>query len=331
MATLLAEEFISAIDEGLDFIPIHISSLRLDSLTGFDLYLQVRPEEPAVLYAEHNVVFSETALRRLEENQIECLYINANQVDQYRRYLEDNLREIVSDPSIHISDRTDILHLSAQGLVKEILEDPGLEKGVERSKEIIQSTVTFILTQRSALRQLIQAASVDYFTYTHSVNGAVYAIALAQRAGYSDEPILRDFGSGMLLRDVGMSQIDKSISESRGKLNRTQFEIIKQHPILGEEMLREQGGLSNLALGVVRHHHEKLDGSGYPDGIRGRKINNLVRIASITDIFDALTTKRPYRRARKTYDALRLMHDDMGKELDPDLLRVFIDVMGNPG
>jgi len=330
MATLIAEEFISAIDHGHDFIPIHISSLRLDSLTGFDLYLQVHPDEPAVLYAQHNVPFTEMALRRLEENQIECLYINAKQVDRYRHYLEQNLREIVSDPSIHISDRTDILHMSAQGLVKEILEDPGIEKGVDRSKEIIQSTVTFILTQRSALRQLIQAASVDYFTYTHSVNGAVYGIALAQRAGYSDESILRDFGSGMLLRDVGMSQIDKSITEARGRLNATQFEIIKQHPILGEEILKELGGLSKLALGVVRHHHEKLDGSGYPDGLRGRKINNLVRIASIADIFDAITTKRPHRRARSSYDALRLMHNEMAKELDTDLLRVFIDVMGNP-
>ena len=87
-------------------------------------------------------------------------------------------------------------------------------------------------------------------------------------------------------------------------------------------------GLGGVALDIVRHHHEKLNGKGYPDGLKGDQISPIVRVVTITDVFDALTTNRPDRKALSSFEALKLMGSKMGGELDTDLLRKFIEMMG---
>ena len=322
--------FIEALREGKEYIPISVTSLRIDTVTNFDLYLKARPGEPLVLYAQHDIPFSEEARRRLEETQVEYLYISAGQQGEYTRYLERNLVEIITDDSISTSDKSEVLHTSAQGLVKEIFDDPRLEGGIVRSKEVVQNTVSFLFNDSSALRNLIENAPFEYSTYSHSMNVCVYGIALVQRAGFNDPRILREFGAGALVRDIGVGQIDPSIAENSGQLTVAQFEILKQHTILGEQLLSDIGGVSDTVLDIVRHHHEKLNGTGYPDGLMGEEINLLVRACSIADIFDALSTNRRHQRAMSTFEALRVMGEDMREEIDMDLFKVFIDLMGNP-
>ena len=331
MASSIAEHFVNAIREERAFIPILIESLRLDSITDFDLYLQVRPDEPLVLYAESNIPFTEASRRRLVESQIEFLYISANHQDSYRRYLEENLSGILKDPSIPMESKTEILYSSAHGLMRELFEDPEMEGGLERSRELVWNTVDFMHSERSALRLLIETAATDYQAYTHSVNGCVLGIALAQRIGFGDPKRLLEFGAGAILRDIGMTQIDPAIRNNPGKLTVSEFEEVKQHTLAGENMLRRSGEDSAVVLDLVRHHHERRDGTGYPDGLRGDEITPMARILGIADIFDAMTMKRAFKRRLTTFEALRLMSVDMHRELDPDFLRAFISMMGNPG
>ena len=89
--------------------------------------------------------------------------------------------------------------------------------------------------------------------------------------------------------------------------------------------------MSDLGLDIVRHHHEKMDGTGYPDGLLGEEIKPYSRICTIADVFDALTTNRSYRKPFSTFEALKLMRNEMRDEIDMDFLRVFIELMGNPG
>ena len=106
---------------------------------------------------------------------------------------------------------------------------------------------------------------------------------------------------------------------------------MRRHPVYGYEILMDRGHLDSMGLDVVRHHHEKLNGRGYPDGLQAGQIHPLVRMFSIVEIFDALTTKRPYKAALPTFEALKLMHDEMEKELDPEYFRMFVQLMGSPG
>lgn len=331
MGGKIAEHFLTAIQENHAFIPIHIESLRLDSITGFDLFIQVRPDEPVVLYADRHIAFTEESRLRLGQNQVEYLLISSEQQDQYRNYLESNLSAVLSDPTIGLESKTEILYTSAHGLMRELFEKPDMAGGMLRSREVVRNTVDFIHSHRSALRHLVETAATDYQTYTHSVNGCVLGIALAQWLGYEDRTQLGEIGAGALLRDIGMTRIDRAIRENPGRLTVSEYEALKAHPVYSEQIMRGQGETSRIALDLARHHHEKVDGTGYPDRLAGDEIAATVRVLTIVDIFDALTTTRPYQRPLGSFDALQLMQTQMKGELDVDYLRAFIGMMGKPG
>jgi len=326
----IAQQFVTAVQARHEYIPVHISSLRVDSITGFDLYLQVRPGEPAVLYAERNTPFGEKSRRRLEENRVEYLFISSGQQGSYRAYLEKHLPAILQDPSIETEAKSEILYASAHGLMQEIYENPELSGGLGRSRDMVRNTVQFMYGQRRALRHLIEAASTDYEVYTHAVNGFVLGTGLALRAGVGTQKELAAFGTGAMLRDLGMTQVPVSIRESSGKLTVSQFDLLKRHTELGEEMVVGLGETNRLVLDIVRHHHERLDGTGYPDRLENAGLHPFLRIIAIADTFDALTTRRRYQRAMGTFEALRLMKQRMLSELDTGLLDVFVCMMGNP-
>lgn len=327
MASPNLESFVIALKQGREFIPIQVASLRVDTVTQFDLYIKATSGEPAVLYADHRVPFTEASRRRLQDNQVEYLFIHANQLGQYRRYIENNLPAILADVGVRMEDKSQLLHITAQGVVEDVLEGTDVEEGLERGGQLISHTVDFLFGQRAALRHLVESASVDYDIYTHSVNVCVMSLALAQRMGYPGERLI-EFGTGTLFRDVGLSKISPKIVHNTGRLTQKEFLEIKQHPVYSEELLIETNVTSPVTLDVVRHHHEKVDGSGYPDGLAGDNVTTLVRICTTVDVFDALTTNRSHKKALGTYEALEVMSQELQGELDIDIVKALITMLG---
>jgi len=311
------------------FIGITVASLRLDAVTEFDLYLIPGDSGPPLLYRERDLVFTPEALQRLRDNQVRELLIPADQNGRYLRYLERNLRAILEDPAVPIDEKSEVVYCSAQGLVQSILQDPRAHDLVSRSRGMVESTVELLHAERNAFEELLKVTSFDYYTHTHSVNVFVFTVALGQRIGY-DLATLREVGQGALLHDLGKSQLDPHIINSKGKLTPAQWDAIRRHPVLGYEILREHSGLDDLVLDVARHHHEKLNGAGYPDGLSASSISPYVRITTIADIFDALTTRRAYKGALGSFPALRLMKNEMKNELDRTLFAQFVEMMGDP-
>jgi HD-GYP domain-containing protein (c-di-GMP phosphodiesterase class II) len=330
VATSVAQQFLRAVEANHDYIPIPIASLRVDSVTGFDLYLQVRPSDPVVLYAERNTPFTEISRRRLVENQIEFVHISGTQQQAYRQYLEKHLVHILQDPRVDVDAKSEILYASAHGLMRDLFDDPELKAGLARSRDIVRSTIGFMYHNRTALRHLITTAATDYELYTHAVNGFVLGLGLAWRAGLGTPKELAEFGTGALLRDLGMTRVPASVRENTGKLTVSQYEMLKRHCEFSEEAARTLGEVGPVALDLIRHHHERLDGTGFPDRLVGTDIRPLVRVLTIADTFDALTTHRPHQTPMKTFDALRLMRMRMADEIDQELLGVFIRMLGNP-
>ncbi len=310
------------------FISIRVSSLQMDTVTAFDLYIRSKSGQDPVLYRERNLSFTAETLERLASNNVEWLFISSRQEGEYTRYLEDHLDTILADENVPLTEKCEILYTSAQGLVHELMDNPPGCDEISRSKKLVEESVQFLSKQKDALKHLMQLTSHDYYTYTHSVNVFVYTISLAQRVGFNDKAELNDFLQGALLHDVGKSLIDQDIVNFKGKLNKYQWDLLKRHPIYGYEILSKDGGLGKVGLDVVRHHHEKLDGSGYPDGLSGKAISPFVAISTITDIFDALTTRRPYRKPLASFPALRLMQREFKGQLDPSMFSAFVQMMG---
>jgi len=312
------------------FRRIYLSGLRVDTVTDFALYLRTRPGEVPVLFRERNLPFTEEVRQRLLDSKVDRLFIRSGQEDAYALYIERNLDYILKSPDVPTDEKAGMLYFSVQRLMAQVMTDARSGPLIQRSKHVVESTVDFMLTEKAAFEHLLEVVSYDYYTYTHSVNVFVFSLALAQRTWINEPARLRAFGDGVLLHDVGKSRIDPSIVNCRGKLTPEQWEIMKHHPVYGYEILTANRTIGPVGLDVVRHHHEKLRGAGYPDGLKGDQISRAVRICTIADVFDALTTRRTYKSALHSFPALKLMQDEMAKDLDPDLFRAFVELMGNP-
>jgi len=170
---------------------------------------------------------------------------------------------------------------------------------------------------------LMMVSSHNYYTYTHSINVCMYAIAIGSELGLSKNEMTL-LAEGALLHDVGKSKIDSSIINKDGPLNSYEFEIIKKHPLYGEEILSASGEIKQEIIDIVSKHHEKTNGKGYPRGVGKEELSKLVQIVTIADIFDALTTKRSYKEALSSFEAFSLMLSKMRDELNIEILQKFI-------
>ncbi len=326
------------------FTPVPISTLRVDSVTDFDLYFRGEASEEGanqasckplwkrqnyVLYRQKNLPFTDTAFQRLADNDVQVLYVDSRQEAAYQRYVERHLGQLLDDPEMDLDAKSSVLYTAAHGLVKEAIEAPQTDQIIQRSGDFVQQAAKFMISEQAALKSLMQVMSYDYYTYTHSVNVFVFSLALAQRQELAPALVLSRYGLGTLLHDIGKSRIDARIINCKGKLTDAQWASMKQHPELGCTILEEQGVTDKIVLDVIRHHHEKIDGSGYPAGLKGDEISKFVRITTITDIFDALTTKRSYKHAIRSFPALKLMQVEMTGELDASLFREFILMIGD--
>ena len=129
--------------------------------------------------------------------------------------------------------------------------------------------------------------------------------------------------------DAAMEFLDNEIN-GLSVLNRAEQEAeMRRHPQLGYRVLAEVGRLDEVAMPIILEHHERLDGTGYPAGLEGDEIHIYARICAIVDVFDALTTTRPYRKGMKTFEALRLMRETMASELQPEFLAEFVKIFAH--
>lgn len=312
------------------YFPISLESLRVDTLPAFSIYLPRRSGSAPVLYREKNLPFTEDVRQRLLDHGVQYALVPADDEQSYRHYVEQNLGAILTDPVLPLPVKTELLYRSATNLMEEVFAAPRAGSVIPRSRAFVASTCEFLRSESRAFQSLLKVTSYDYYTYTHSVNVFVFSTALAQRVGFESPRQLAEYGEGALLHDIGKSMVAPEIINCRGKLNPEQWAEMKRHPAYGCEILESAGIRDERVLDVVRHHHEKLTGSGYPDGLKGSEIHTFTRICTIADIFDALTTDRPYKAALKSYPALELMMREMSEEVDQMLLRTFIEMMCDP-
>jgi HD-GYP domain-containing protein (c-di-GMP phosphodiesterase class II) len=314
--------------ESGDYIPVHTDSIRLESIPPFSLYFRPSVDQPFVLYCERKTKFTREAKRRLLQNRINQLYISEKDRGAYSRYVAEHLSDVLKDPRLTVREKSNILYDSAQAVVEDVLKEPTQRSNIERGKAVVQRTVEFMRSQDFMLEHLLRTISCDYYLYTHSINVTAYSIALAMRSGYIDPATLREVANGALLHDVGESVLSGKLKRKQGALTAEEWDEMKRHPEEGLKLLQKTGCLGEIAQDIVLSHHEKLNGTGYPNKLQGEDISPFVRIVTIADIFDALTTERHHQKRMSSFEALKLMGDTMREEIDMQLFRNFVAMMG---
>jgi putative two-component system response regulator len=209
--------------------------------------------------------------------------------------------------------------------------DDILAKPVDRAE--LLARVRSLLKQKAYTDELERAESVlcalalsiegkDPYTEGHCERLSAYSVALGKQAGLAEDQLIA-LRRGGIVHDIGKVAIPDAILLKPGRLTPQEMDIIRQHPQVGEKICAPLKSF-RLVLPIIRNHHEKLDGTGYPDGLKGAAIPLAARIMTIVDVYDALTTERPYKRALTREEALEVMADEVRRGWwDPDLFQLF--------
>ena len=199
--------------------------------------------------------------------------------------------------------------------------DPGA------ARKIIDGLARLVTQDRTSLMALTALKKYDNYTFTHMVN--VSALAMAQaRALNIEGALLREFGFAALMHDIGKVNTPLEVLNKPDKLDRQEFEIMKQHVVDGAHILRRTPEMPALAPIVAFEHHLKQDLSGYPENIGSRKLNLCTMIVSIADVFDALRSNRPYRQGLATPRIRAIMGEQDNPAFNQPLLKRFVNMMG---
>lgn len=297
-----------------------------EAVTDFRVYL--RQNDHYVLYTKEQQRLDLSHRQRLTELGVDSVYVMGDQRQAYEHYLQENLGSLLDNHSLPEKERAQVFYDASRDVVRRLFDD-GLGKVLSEEtcgklNKLVESTVSF-LTKPHALRNLGGLISHTYETFTHSLHVYVYSSAVYRAMGVSEREI-RNCGLGAMLHDYGKTRVPKEVLHKAGKLTEEEFELIKRHPTDGAALCVGLD-LHPQSMSCMLLHHEKIDGSGYPSGLKGDEIPFHVRVVTACDIYDALTTNRCYANARSPYEALSIMRNEMSEQLDPEVFRSLVEVL----
>ncbi len=197
----------------------------------------------------------------------------------------------------------------------------------ENVMPLVEEISASVARNPGALISIARLKSADDYTYMHSVAVCGLMIALARQLDF-DEEQTREAGMAGLLHDVGKIAIPLEVLNKPGKLTDEEFTLVKGHPAAGHEMLKGGKGVSEIALDVCLHHHEKIDGSGYPHKLAGDSISLFAKMGAVCDIYDAITSERPYKRGWDPAEAVHKMASWSKGHFDERVFQAFVKSVG---
>ncbi len=210
-------------------------------------------------------------------------------------------------------------------LADQVMSDRRLS--VSKANRVVGVMLNRVGENRSAVLGLATIKSYDEYTSFHSVNVLILSLALGSMLPL-DRSSLMILGTGALLHDLGKITVPQSLLNKTGPLTTQEWQMMQDHPVKGADILMAQPGVHPLSVMVAYEHHARYDMTGYPEVKYKDRIGLFSRIVEVCDVYDAMTSARPYQKARTPDQAMRVLVKDMGTVFDPLMVKVFIDMMG---
>lgn len=233
----------------------------------------------------------------------------------------DELSEEREFQSVISKNATEYILKSTKKILKETFNGSTPSTSVCTAvRDTIVNEVADRLEQIDCIGQL---RVFDEYTFSHTVNVSTISAAIGMTVGLSDEDI-NDLALGALLHDIGKMRIPKDVLNKPDKLDHDEFELMKSHTVLGYQLILKEMSLTERIAKVALEHQEKYGGEGYPDGLKGKQISLFAQITSIADVYDALVSKRVYKRPIFSHDALRIMLSEGSASFNPFILYKFV-------
>lgn len=307
--------------ETQEFIPISARTLGCCEGLSVNIYLKVDAASTPTLFCSRDVPVETDQLRHILDAGVTKLYIESSSYNDYQSHLRSNWQSILNDDRFQESNRTAVMSEVVRAVLCDQFASKDTDSVVEACNELGASIVNVLAERPVLVSELYNVMYHDYATFTHSSNVASYISVLAKAIGYSGDE-LQQIVVGALLHDMGKLEIPDSILAKPGRLDEYEFRQVQMHPGLGlRRLVNEQRRLNYDQLMIVYQHHEKLNGKGYPVGLPSEEIHHWAKMCAVVDIFEALTSQRPYRKPMTHATALAMLDNLAGTELDPEIVK----------
>ncbi len=346
------------------YMPIPPGAVIPGALPDFRIYVR-NPQGAYTLWAQEGNKVTAEQLGRLTEGGYTAIYVDIEEQFKYDQYLEDNLGSILENRAASDDQKAEIFSRVSTNVVKGAFETSlglgTMDRGaLQRTQKLIENALQFIQEAKS-LQALAKLIGHDYQTYAHATKVLWFTVSflrLNQGILEQIDPAYPDFEDGRkiemfrhcavgaLLHDIGKSLVPRAILDKADPLTEVEWEVMKRHPLSGLAMLIDTD-IPDFVRKAVLQHHEDYDGTGYPLGLEGTAINALARVIRIIDVFDAMTSRRPYKDPVPPLKAAQIMigtPEESGKDadlgltgrdqgmrpcFDRDLLKKFIVFLGD--
>jgi len=229
-------------------------------------------------------------------------------------------REIVVAKAIHREATA-----AAKTIFTQMLQSGRLD--VELANEVVTSMLDSMMRNPNALVWLTRMKQHDSYIFSHALNSSIWGIAFARHLGMEKDEIA-DVGLGCMLMDVGKTQLPLTLLLKPGALDEEESKVVRSHVSMSRGILRGMEGVTPRVLDLVMNHHERFDGSGYPEAKKGVGIPTLGKIAGIVDTYDALVSFRPYAGERPPHEAMRYLYSLRGTLFQDEVVVKFMQVVG---
>ena len=308
-----------------DYIPVSVSTLQPSDSTGINLYQRELNEGKFVLYCAEGHPLEKEDLDRLHQRGVHRLFIESGSRDSFQSYLRCLIAPETNDDQVSLAARTGALNDVVRDVLETQFRTGDTDQTVTEAARLGAVTADIVCHNQFAAGDLFRVLHHDYATFTHSANVAFYCGMLAAELGYDRRDVELMTTAG-LLHDLGKLAIDAKILCKPGRLTDEEFDVIRTHPTLGFDQLNYREDLTDGQLMMVYQHHERLDGKGYPVGVVAAEIHPWAKLCSVVDVYEALTSYRPYRSPMPRKKAFEIMERDSGTAFDPEVLACWLQI-----
>lgn len=295
--------------------------LTKDLVEGMVLAENIYDSEENVLLSE-GIVIRNIYIKKIIEMNIDSVVI-LNE-DSTVVKLEPEFDDVVKRDMIINETRVE-----AKRVVKESMESIIKTGSLDHEKLVIVvgQIIDEIFSNEDVTLNLANLKAVDDYIFHHSVNVCILSIITGIYMGFNKTRLI-DLGVGAILHDIGKTLVPRDILNKPARLSYDEFEVIKRHSSFGHDLITRISGLSPESAEVVLSHHERYDGTGYPYGKNKDNIHIYAKIASLADVFDAVTSDRIYGSKEDSYIAVSYILEDSGKKFEPEIVKTFLRVIG---
>uniref|UniRef100_C6E4V2 Metal dependent phosphohydrolase n=1 Tax=Geobacter sp. (strain M21) TaxID=443144 RepID=C6E4V2_GEOSM len=302
------------------YVPVSIESIQADLFPDVALY--IRSGEKYILYKSHGRNFTASDQERLMENKVEFLFVSPADLEVITTFMENNAERVLKDDTLQAKTKGKIIYQTSINFVGDIFEHPEKVSDFSRSKRLVENLLQYLASDRDSFNSLESVMAHNYYTFVHSLQVTALSVLLHAEAYLLSHDEMLDVGIGTLLHDFGKVFVAPAILNKEGNLTPAELDEYRKHPEEGYQYLKKNTRLSDISLGVVRCHHERNNGNGYPQGLKGPAISRSAQVAAICDVYCTLTIDRACRKALSSAIAVSIMKQEMKGSFNERLLDV---------